>query len=94
LDFVGIIKTKKATFEASFLNAASNKMAWNYLPTIGSAGGILIGVKIEVYEVIEWHAFQFCAIIIIRNWDDQFIWRLVVIYGSPYEEKSLISLLN
>jgi hypothetical protein len=57
-------------------------------------GGILIGVKIEVYEVIEWHAFQFCAIIVIRNWDDQFIWRLVVIYGSPYEEKSLISLLN
>jgi hypothetical protein len=94
LDFVGIIETKKATFEASFLNAASNRMAWNYLPAIGSAGGILVGVTTLRYEVIEWHAFQFCAVVIIRNCDDQFIWRLVVIYGSPYEEKSLISLLN
>jgi hypothetical protein len=89
LDFVGIIETKKASIADSFLRVVSNKMTWNYLPTAESAGGILVGIKTDSYDVIGWQTFQFCVVLIIRNCDDQFVWRLIVVYGSPYEETKL-----
>jgi hypothetical protein len=67
LDFVGIIETKKAIIADSFLRAVSNKMTWNYLPAVGSVGGILARVKTDSYDVIGWQTFQFCVVLIIRK---------------------------
>jgi hypothetical protein len=44
-----------------------------------------VGVKTNSYDVIRWQTFQFCVVLIVRNCDDKFVWRLIVVYGSLYE---------
>jgi hypothetical protein len=64
-------------------------MEWNYIPAEGTAGGILVGFKALTFEVISWQNFKFGATAIVRNHADKFTWRLIVVYGSPYEEFKL-----
>jgi hypothetical protein len=52
LDFVGIQETKKNKFDESLLNAISRDMAWNFIIAKGTAGGILVGFKNHVLEVV------------------------------------------
>jgi hypothetical protein len=39
--------------------------------------------------VINWQQFQFCVVTVVKNMVDNLIWRLIVVYGSPYEEIKL-----
>jgi hypothetical protein len=39
-------------------------MTWNFVPAKGTAGGILVGFKNDVFEIISWQAFEFRAVII------------------------------
>jgi hypothetical protein len=64
-------------------------MNWNYGPTKGSAGGILVGFKATTVEIVSWQNFKFCATTVVRNLNDKFTWRLIVVYGSPDEEHKL-----
>jgi hypothetical protein len=43
IDFIGIQETKKNKFDEGLLNAISRDMAWNFIPTKGTAGVILVG---------------------------------------------------
>jgi hypothetical protein len=57
LHFVGIQETKKSKFDEGLLNATSRDMAWNFIPARGSVGGILVGFKNLVLEVVSWDIF-------------------------------------
>jgi hypothetical protein len=89
LDFVGIQETKKNDFQANVMNLIDKGMTWVSLPAKGTAGGILVGFKTLVFEVISWHLFEYCASVVVRNLIDNLTWRLVVVYGSSYEDKKL-----
>jgi hypothetical protein len=54
LDYIGFQKTKKEQFSNSFLKKlqGNRNFIWNHLPAVGSAGGILIGVNADLFEVI------------------------------------------
>jgi hypothetical protein len=54
LDYIGFQETKKEQFSNSFLkNLLGNRnFAWNHLPAVGSAGGILVRVSCDMFEVI------------------------------------------
>jgi hypothetical protein len=56
-------------------------MNWNYMPVVGTTGGILV---------------EYCTMTIVRSKVDNFTWSLIVVYGSPYEEtkKEFLDLLN
>lgn len=56
------------------------------MPAVGTAGGILVGVNTNKFEVIAWQLGVYYVAAMIRNNVDKFTWRLVVVYGSPYEE--------
>jgi hypothetical protein len=86
LDFVGVLETKKSEFLDSFLEVAGRGMSWKYVPAKGTAGGILMGLKSVCFPLISWQEFQYAGVALIKNSSDGFIWRLVVVYGSPYEE--------
>jgi exonuclease III len=86
LDFVGIQETKKDNIDDTMLNAICKNMDWNIAPAEGSAGGILVGFKNSSIEVQRWQNFKFCVSAIVKNSGDNFTWRLIVVYGSPYEE--------
>jgi hypothetical protein len=40
---------------------------WNWLPAIGTAGGILVGVKEDSFEIISWEIFTYCVSDIIKD---------------------------
>jgi exonuclease III len=89
LDFVGIQETKKPDFPSNLLNLIDRRMEWIVLPARGTAGGILVGLKAEVFEVMEWKLYDYCVSVIVKNQLDSMVWRLIVTYGSPYEEKKI-----
>jgi hypothetical protein len=64
-------------------------MCWNLLPAVGTAWGILVGIKNLMFDLVGWQCFQFCAAAIIKNQLDNLVWRVIVVYGSPYEEGKL-----
>jgi hypothetical protein len=64
-------------------------MAWNFILVVGSARGILVGLRSLCFELISWEASRYCVVAIIKNCDDKFTWRLIVMYGSPYDSNKL-----
>jgi hypothetical protein len=64
-------------------------MFWNFVPAEETKGGILVGVKTQVMEVVNWQMFKLCAVLTLKNTRDGFSWRLVVVYGLAYDELKL-----
>jgi hypothetical protein len=89
LDFVGIQETKKVDFPSNILSLIDRGMDWTFLPAKGTAGGILVGFKSLIFEIANWNQYEYCVSVIIKNQLDNFIWRLIVVYGSSYEEKKM-----
>jgi hypothetical protein len=52
-------------------------------------GGILVGFKSSMFEIISWQGFELCVVSIVKNTLDMLISRLVIVYASPYEESNL-----
>lgn len=89
LDFVGLQETKKESFTDSFLKYVHRDYSWKALPAVGTAGGILVGVNSNKFEVLSWQVGSYSLAAMIKNNNDNFVWRLIVVYGSPYEEGKL-----
>ena len=85
---VSFQETKKESFSQSYLDSISlNKpFAWNFLPAVGTAGGILVGIDTNFFEVLAWDIKEFYVSCLLRNKVDSRVWRHVSVYGSPYEE--------
>jgi hypothetical protein len=49
----------------------------------------LIGLKSKKFDVIEWQFFTYCDVVIVKNSNDGFVWRLIVVYGPAYDEYKL-----
>jgi hypothetical protein len=88
VDFLGIMETKKEHLSSGFLRVITGNVPfkWHSLPTVRSAGGILIGVNTEVLYVTKSDILKYSASVILQDVKSRFSWKLVVIYGSPYEE--------
>lgn len=86
LDFVSFQETKMNCFTDSFLRSINKEFNWNYLPANGTAGGILVGFHDKKFEIIAWQIGSFTVSTMVRNICDGFTWRLISVYGSPYDE--------
>ena len=86
LDFVGFQETKKESFQDSFLKYVQKDFNWQYLPADGTAGGILVGFSERKFEVLAWKIGVYSVAAIVRNCHDNFVWRLITVCGSPYDE--------
>jgi hypothetical protein len=65
-------------------------MPGKYMPAKGTAGGgILVGFKNSDFKIISWQYFEYCTVAVVKNQVDKFTWRLVAVYGAPYEETKL-----
>lgn len=87
-DFVGIIETKKNSFSNGFLRSLTGNTPfnWNYLPASGSAGGILVGLNSDLFSITVGDMLKFTISVMVQSKKTNLTWKLVVIYGSPYEE--------
>ena len=51
------------------------------MPAIGTAGGILVGVKQDDFEIISVDILQFSVACLIKDRKDGKIWRFITVYG-------------
>ena len=81
-------ETQKVCFSVSYLDSISlnRPYRWNYLPAIGTAGGILVGVDKIFFKVLSWDIKSFSVSCLLKNKLDIKVWRHISLYGSPYEE--------
>ena len=62
---------------------------WNWLPAVGTTGGILVGVKEDRFDIIHCDIHTFCISCILKFKNKDTKWRLISIYGSAYDEFKL-----
>lgn len=86
--FVSFQETKKEVFSDSFLKSISGNrsFSWNHLPSVGSAGGILMGVDSDILEVISWQILECAVSLKVKLIGKDVEFRVITVYGSPYEE--------
>jgi exonuclease III len=87
LDFIAILETKRKDFLASELAhfCANKKYSWNWSPTKGRSGGILLGINSDNFDVQSVHLGSFHVKLLLRNKSDNFEWVLVDVYGAAQE---------
>jgi hypothetical protein len=90
-DFVGISETKKESFTKEYLDSLTSHFPfeWFYLPAKGSAGGILVGCNSDKFTATMLETLDFSISLMIEDKITSFCWKLVVVYGSPYENGKL-----
>lgn len=87
-DFVGIVEIKKSEFVAGMLRSLTGSASFNWcsLRAKGSAGGILIGANADLFTLTANDLLEFTASVMLTNKVTGFSFKLIVVYGSPYEE--------
>ena len=87
-DIIGIMETKKENFTSGYLKSLTGlaPFDWTFLPSSGSAGGILVGANSDCYTLIVGDILNFSVCVSLLDKKTSFSWKLVVVYGSPYEE--------
>lgn len=88
VDFVGFFETKRENIDDGLLNMMSNNkdFTWHVLPADNTAGGILVGLNNDLFEVICFSDKKYCVVVTVKNKSDGFIWQLVAVYGTAYNE--------
>jgi hypothetical protein len=81
-------KQKKEKFSKSFLKIILGKrnFEWNFLPAVGTAGGILVGINSDIFEVLYCDIKYLSVSTTARIRSSGVDIRLTTVYGSPYEE--------
>lgn len=67
-DFICISKIEKIDFSLLQLEALDSKngYCWKWLPAVDTAGGILIGLKDDTFEILSCDIHIFCVSCILR----------------------------
>ena len=81
-------ETKKETLTDSFLKSivGNRNFSWNMLPSIGSAGGILMGVDLDLFDILSWEIRKFSIACQVNFRPKNLSLTFISVYGSPYEE--------
>jgi hypothetical protein len=68
-DLISFSESKIADFSVTLLQSIDYNIVfnWNWLPAVGTAGGILVGVQDSSFEIISWEIFKYCVVVIIKD---------------------------
>lgn len=90
IDIVAIQETKKESFPTRQLNALSHTINyWLCKPSIGSSGGILLGINENKFSVIDSWIKEFSVLVLLSNKSENFIWLFTVVYGPVLSSKRI-----
>jgi exonuclease III len=82
IDLVSIQETKKYKYKDRMLrNLSSNITNWINLPSVGSSGGILVGINEDKIEILDKLILSFSITVIIKNKFSGFTWMFISVYG-------------
>jgi hypothetical protein len=84
LDFIGIQETQLEEVRDSWLDQMGSRQefGWYVLPSEGRSRGILVGIRLEKIEIVEWEHGKHFVRCLLSNKHDAFKWDLVIIYGA------------
>lgn len=90
LDFVGLQEMIRSSFSQAELDSLAGSMPfhWEWVPTVGRSGGILLGVNKEMYEVISFSRGEFFLGAEVMQRNNNFKWDLIVVYGPADHARS------
>lgn len=96
MDFVGFSETKKENIDSKLLDriAGNKNFVWHQLPARGTAGGVLVGINGDLFEIVGFVNQEFCVTATVRNKTDKSIWQFVAIYGTAYNERKMDFIAN
>lgn len=82
IDIVAIQETKRESIPTRQLNALSNNITfWLYKSSLGSSGGILVGINDSKFSIIDTWIKDFSITILLSNKSENFTWLYTVVYG-------------
>lgn len=89
-DLVGFFESKKESFTSFqlFVLDPNEAFSWSWLPAKNTAGGILVGVKSDVFDILSIDILEFFVACLIRDKKNSG-WRFISVYGSAYDEHKL-----
>jgi hypothetical protein len=77
-----IQETKKEDFSQHFLLSISSHFSeWQFILSVGVAGGILLGINTNCCQLLNWHLDSYSLIAYVQNKKDQIIWACTTVYG-------------
>jgi exonuclease III len=87
-DFIGLQETKTDQVNSGFLDFISGNISfkWFSLPAKKTAGGILVGVRDDKFEVISSSTGTYFVSIILSDKSNSCMWQLVMVYGTAYAD--------
>ena len=64
----GFQETKKVVFSRNYLKnlMVNRNFEWNFLSSIGSTGGILVGVDVDLFDIVSWEIKIFLSMLLIE----------------------------
>jgi exonuclease III len=91
IEFLTVQETKKEKMSLAFLKSISG--AWDFdwfeLPANNTAGGVLVGFRNDLFDILSVHKFKFCMSVAVRNKFDGFSWCFVAVYGTTYYDQKM-----
>jgi hypothetical protein len=86
-DIISFFESKKKDFSMIQLKQLDpyEKFTWNWLPAKDTAGGILVGVNSDMFEVVRCDTFEYTVSTLLKVKKSDVIWRFISVYGSDYE---------
>ena len=81
-------ETKKDKLSTSFLKSISGDKpySWHHLPVEGTSDGVLVGVDVDVFDIISWKSLKYSVSCNLVHKTSEKTFRFIAVYGSPYEE--------
>ena len=86
LEFVCIQETKKSAFPDPWLAGLSGLFTfiWLWQPSVGASGGLLMGVREDLFEVDTCVASKYLTRMTLMDKRTDFKWNLVNVYGAAH----------
>lgn len=83
IDIVGLVETFNGSFSTNELSvvAGIDRFDWNFLPSSGHSGGILIGTKRDVFDFVAFDHGVFWASTVVYHRHLNALWEVMVVYG-------------
>jgi hypothetical protein len=89
LSFIAISETVRKSFTDPFLRnlCAGKNFLWHCKEPVGHAGGILMGIDLDVFDIGAIDEGDFYVKFTLRNKQDDFKWSLATVYGPAQADR-------
>jgi hypothetical protein len=90
LIFLGVQETIKQEFSDQELKEMSGAVdfAWKWIPAKGHSGGVILGIKVDIFEVEQWEIANHFVGCLVRSRLTNFRFWVMSIYGPAHHELS------